>query len=77
MEAAQKDYATRSECQQVARSERRRKHDAMLGTKSATATGQISVSGFLQKADVDYDTEDEMNDGGKIIEGQDDAKGMS
>jgi hypothetical protein len=57
-----------------ARSERRKKHDAMMRAKSATATGQKSILGFLQKADVDYDTEDEMNDGGKIIEGQDDEE---
>ena len=46
----------------------------MLRTKSATATGQKSILAFLQKADVDYDTEDEMNDGGKIIKGQDDEE---
>jgi hypothetical protein len=56
------------------RTERRRRHDAMERRKSAAAQGQKSILGFLRKEDVDYDTEDEMNDGGKNVDGQDDEE---
>ena len=56
------------------RTEQRRRHDAMLLRKSATAPGQKSILGFLRKEYDDYDTEDEMNDGGKIVEGQDEEE---
>ncbi len=56
-----------------ARTERRRKRAASLRQKSATAPGQKSMIGYLTKTDDDYDTEDEMNDGGGI-DGQDDEE---
>ena len=56
------------------RTERRKKHEAGLRQKSATAPGQKSITGYLTKLDDDYDTEDEMNDGGRVIDGKDDEE---
>ena len=48
------------------RTEKRRKQRASLRRKSAAAPGQKSMIGYLTKKDDDYDTEDEMNDGGGV-----------
>lgn len=55
------------------RSVRRRKHEALLRKQSASAPGQKSITAFLTKPvnDDDYDTEDEMNDGGGVQDDQD------